>query len=87
MFCPKCGRINPDEEELCKGCGAQLHEETEKPLKKSKKGLKGIIIAFAVILIIAILAALFVTSCEKEAFLQFNKMYGANVQAVICTEV
>ena len=87
MFCPKCGRINPDEEELCKGCGAKLHEETEKPLKKSKKSLKGIIIAFVVILIVAVIVAFFVTKGEKEAFFNFYKMCIINIQAAVCTEV
>lgn len=87
MFCPKCGRINPDEEELCKGCGAQLHEKTETPPKKTKKGLKAFIFIFAVLVIVAIVAAIFMTSCEKEAFVQFNKVCINNVTAVIRTEV
>ena len=40
MFCPKCGKINPDTEKLCSGCGAELREEQVIAPKKSKKGLK-----------------------------------------------
>lgn len=52
MFCPKCGRMNPDEGELCKGCGAVLHEaEVSAPVKK-KRPLKAILITLAVLLVV-----------------------------------
>ncbi|MGN1098693.1 MAG: zinc-ribbon domain-containing protein, partial [Clostridia bacterium] len=38
VFCPKCGKMNPDDRDLCSGCGAVLHEpKPEQP--KKKKGL------------------------------------------------
>ena len=57
MFCPKCGRINPDENEVCKGCGAQLHTEDETVKKKSKGGfVKKLVIALVVIACICVAA-------------------------------
>lgn len=57
MFCPKCGRINPDENEVCKGCGAVLHTEDEKAVKKTKGGfIKKLIIALVVIALICLAA-------------------------------
>ena len=52
MFCPKCGKINPDTEEKCSGCGAELHEEAAVPAS-GKKG-RGIKIAFAIIAVLII---------------------------------
>ena len=62
MFCPKCGRINPDEEEFCKGCGALLHEEKEEAPKKSnfpKKILVGAIVLLIAVALIVIKKVLF----------------------------
>lgn len=64
MFCPKCGKMNPDDREKCSGCGAVLHEpKIEAP--KKKKGAKGKIaalIAAAAVIIGASAAA--VVSCD-----------------------
>lgn len=69
MFCPKCGRMNPDEDVLCKGCGAPLHEEEKKEeVKKNNGTVKKVSIA-VLILAAACAVAFSVTSCEKEAFL------------------
>lgn len=52
MFCPKCGKINPDNEEKCSGCGAVLHEEAAAAVPgKKPRGLK---IAFAIIAVLII---------------------------------
>lgn len=62
VFCPKCGRINPDEEETCKGCGALLHEKKEEAPKKSKfpnKLLAGIIVILIAVALIVIKKVLF----------------------------
>ncbi len=62
MFCPKCGRINPDENEVCKGCGAALHPEDETVVQKSKGSFtKKLIITLVVVALIC--AAVFV-SCQ-----------------------
>jgi len=74
MFCPKCGRINPDEEVLCKGCGAVLHEETEE--KNTKKRGIGVKVAKVVVLLAVLVGAVSfsITSCEKEeAFMAVPK--------------
>lgn len=56
MFCPKCGKINPDNEEKCSGCGADLHAETEiKAPAKKRNGLKIVFAIIAVLIIICIL--------------------------------
>ena len=59
MFCPKCGKINPDNEEKCSGCGALLREETAVavPTKKGK-GLKIAVAVIAIVVIVCILVFL-----------------------------
>ena len=65
MFCPKCGKINPDNEEKCSGCGAQLHEEAETQVCE-KKG-RGMKIAFAIIVVLVIIcvAVLLLNGCSS----------------------
>lgn len=64
MFCPKCGKMNPDDREKCSGCGAVLHEETA-PVKKKKKNPAGKIIAIIAALAVAAGGtAVAVTSCD-----------------------
>lgn len=59
MFCPKCGKINPDNEERCSGCGAILHEETVAAVPKKKgKWLKIIFAVIAVLIILCIVVFL-----------------------------
>lgn len=76
MFCPECGRMNPDEEVLCKGCGAQLHQENEENNKKRKSGV-GIKIASGIIalLIAAGIVAFSTASCEKDTSLTVPQTY------------
>lgn len=63
MFCPKCGRMNPDEEEFCKGCGAVLHEEKNEPERKKSGGkLAAAIVICAAAAVGAVVFAL--TSCD-----------------------
>ena len=65
MFCPKCGKMNPDDGELCSGCGATLHEsEPNKPKKKSSTGKIIAIIAAAAVAVGGSAAAL--TQCGHE---------------------
>ena len=65
MFCPKCGKMNPDDKELCSGCGAVLHESgPEKPKKKSPVGKIIAIIAAAAVAVGGSAAAL--TQCNRE---------------------
>ena len=55
MFCPKCGRINPDENEICKGCGASLHTEDEVVAKKGKGSpAKKMVISLAIAVLVCI---------------------------------
>lgn len=67
MFCPKCGKINPDNEEKCSGCGAVLHEEAETEVCE-KKG-RGMKIAFAIIVVLVIIcvAVLLFNGCGPTA--------------------
>lgn len=67
MFCPKCGKINPDNAEKCSGCDAVLKEETAiVPEKKSGKALKTTIAVVLVILIIIALVLLFCSCGSQE---------------------
>lgn len=51
MFCPKCGKINPDDGKICTGCGAVLEEKDaeEKKTKKSPGKVIGVLIAIVLI--------------------------------------
>ena len=53
MFCPKCGKINPDNAENCSGCNAVLHEEAPVPAKK-KSIVKPLIAILAVAIVVAV---------------------------------
>lgn len=63
MFCPKCGKINPDNEEVCSGCGAVLHEETEVAVSAKKGNGKKITFIIIAVLIVVILAVLLLNGC------------------------
>lgn len=66
MFCPKCGKMNPDEKELCSGCGAVLHEpNAQKPKKKKGVGAKIIAVIAAAAVVIGATAAA-TTSCNRQ---------------------
>lgn len=69
MFCPKCGKMNPDDREKCSGCGAVLHDpeaEAAKNRKKKKSGAVGKIIALAAAAAVAVGGTVFaVSSCDK----------------------
>ncbi len=67
MFCPKCGRMNDDNDINCKGCGALLHDENEerKPQKKGI-GIKSVI-SIAVAAAVAAGAGIYAfTSCSAS---------------------
>ena len=52
MFCPKCGKINPDNGEKCSGCGATLEKAEVLAAPKERKVWK--ILLAVVLLIIAV---------------------------------
>lgn len=65
MFCPKCGKINPDNCERCSGCGADLHQEVVKaPEKKNHTVLKIVIVAVVVAAIV--IAVVLLTGCSSS---------------------
>ena len=65
MFCPKCGKINPDNSEICSGCSAVLHTENEeKTTPKKKKWLKRAL-AVVAILIVAAIVIMLLAGCNK----------------------
>lgn len=67
MFCPKCGKMNPDDREKCSGCGAVLHEPKAEAPKK-KNGAIGKIVAIVAALAVAVGGTAFaVSSCSKSA--------------------
>lgn len=55
MFCPKCGKINPDEEQVCSGCGAQLHSEESAAPEKKGNTAKIVFAVIAVLIVVCIL--------------------------------
>lgn len=61
MFCPKCGKINPDDGERCSGCGAALREEANTP-PAAKKGKAWKIILTAVLALVVICIVVFLLS-------------------------
>ncbi len=68
MFCPKCGKINPDDGKICTGCGTVL-EENNTPEKKPKRLGKiiGIIIAALVIAAVCFLT-INLTGCAPQGY-------------------
>lgn len=61
MFCPKCGKINPDNNTECSGCNAPLGENIVKAPSK-----KGKVWKFAVVLaiIVVVAAVLILSGCS-----------------------
>ncbi len=72
MFCPKCGKINPDNEEKCRGCGAILHEETEKAAPVKKRNWLKIAFAIIAVLIIACIVIFILNGCGTGAIPEDN---------------
>lgn len=71
MFCPKCGKINPDDKELCSGCGAQLTQaEIQVKDKKNGRILKTVVAVLVAIAVVCIVAAVLngcgITNLPKE---------------------
>ena len=65
MFCPKCGKINPDNSERCSGCSAVLHEEVEVTSKKKNHTVLKIVIA-AVVVAAIVVAVVLLTGCSTS---------------------
>ena len=65
MFCPKCGKINPDNGETCSGCGAVLHEAVEVTPKKKNHTVLKIVIA-AVVIAAVVTAIVLLTGCSSS---------------------
>lgn len=72
MFCPKCGKLNSDNDEKCSGCGALLHEEAEKkaPVKK-RNGLK-IALAIIAVLIVVCIVVFILSGCDMGGIPEDN---------------
>ena len=65
MFCPKCGKINPDNSEICSGCSAVLKTENEvKTAPKKKSWLKAALVVIGVLVVAAIIIML-LAGCNK----------------------
>ena len=60
MFCPKCGKINSDNNKECSGCGTPLSENA--PESSSKKGKAWKILVILVIVVVAV-AVLILSGC------------------------
>ncbi len=71
MFCPKCGKINPDNHDLCSNCGAVLREGREDSPMKKNANLKAVL---TILLIIAVIAATIVllNGCDPGNIMQDN---------------
>lgn len=61
MFCPKCGKINPDNNTECSGCGTLLGENVVKTPSKKGKAWK---IAVVLVIIVAVAAVLILSGCS-----------------------
>ena len=67
MFCPKCGRINPDDGDVCKGCSSPLHEaKTVVPKKKFGTVLTAIIVAIAIAVSCFVIAS--ISGCSDNSY-------------------
>jgi predicted nucleic acid-binding Zn ribbon protein len=54
-FCPKCGSALPDNEQICKSCGAAAATQATNPAKSGSSAVKIILIIVAVIAVLGIL--------------------------------
>ena len=63
MFCPKCGKINPDNAQVCSGCGVSLEEEVAVTATKKKPSALKFVVAAAIIVIAVIVLVLFLNGC------------------------
>ena len=63
MFCPKCGKINPDSNEVCSGCNADLREEIENKAPEKKINWGRIIIAAVIIIVAAVVVTIALSGC------------------------
>ena len=63
MFCPKCGKINPDDAQLCSGCGASLQDEGKAKLPEKKKSRFKLVLAVLALLIIACVVVFLLNGC------------------------
>ncbi|MCH5188204.1 MAG: hypothetical protein J1F63_07345 [Oscillospiraceae bacterium] len=66
MFCPKCGKMNPDDRELCSGCNAVLHEPKPEAPKKKKSAAGKIIALIAAAAVVIGGSAAAVVSCDRD---------------------
>lgn len=63
MFCPKCGKINPDNNVECNGCGALLKEENVS-VKKATKGKAWKLAVVLVLAVVVVAAVLILSGCS-----------------------
>ncbi len=66
MFCPKCGKMNPDERENCSGCGAVLHEPKAEAPKKKKGAIGKIAALIAAAAVVIGGSAAAIVSCDSQ---------------------
>ena len=64
MFCPKCGKINPDDAEKCSGCDTVFCEQESAVPAKKKSGALKWVITIAVILIIIAVVVFLLSGCS-----------------------
>ncbi len=55
MFCPKCGKINPDNNKECSGCNAPLSENVVKSPSKKGKAWKFVAVLAIIVIVVAVL--------------------------------
>ena len=55
MFCPKCGKINADNNQECSGCGTSLVENVVKAPSKKGKAWKYAAVLVIVVIVVAVL--------------------------------
>ena len=65
MFCPKCGKINPDNGEICSGCGASLLSEKAAVTEKKGHGVLKAVIIGVIIVIAALVAVFLLNGCGR----------------------
>lgn len=58
MFCPKCGKENPDDANVCAQCGEKLKESSSSPAKDGKNLGFAILAGGGLLVVIAVLAML-----------------------------
>ncbi|MEA4895786.1 MAG: hypothetical protein VB064_11060 [Oscillospiraceae bacterium] len=96
MVCEYCGKKNPENIDVCSGCGAPLPQSVQQPDQQQKQNIKVGCFGLIVILIIIILTVMLIVNHQKKDSpskaleaqeAQIKADYIAECQTYKCTQI